>query len=174
MISWEKKIAQREPLSIDLIREIHGILTAGTYDERRFIVNNERPGQFKIHDYVIGRHEAGLPPKEVEPALSELFDELNDDAGSDILKAAAYLHVKFEHIHPFADGNGRVGRTLMNYWLMTHREPPVIVFEEDRKSYYDALERYDADEVIEPMVKFLRAETIKTWKKAIERDGSTE
>lgn len=167
-----QKIAQREPLSIALIREIHAILTAGTYDERRFIVNNERPGEFKKHDYVVGKSEAGLPPVEVEPALAELIDELNTYSGADLLKAAAYFHVRFENIHPFADGNGRVGRTLLNYWLMTHQEPPVIIFEEDRKSYYAALERYDTDEAIGPMLDFLREETVKTWAKAIERAGS--
>lgn len=46
------KIANREPLSLELVREIHRILTSGTYDERRYIDNSERPGEFKKHDYV--------------------------------------------------------------------------------------------------------------------------
>jgi Fic family protein len=161
------KIASREPLSTTLIREVHGILTAGTYDERRFVVNNERPGEFKKHDYVIGRNEVGFPPDEVERALSELVDELNVYDGSGALKATAYFHVRFENIHPFADGNGRVGRTLMNFWLMTHNEPPLIIYEEDRKQYYAALESYDTNEEIAPMETFLREEAVKTWAKSI-------
>ncbi len=162
------KIARRENLSMDLIREVHGILTAGTYDERRFVVNNERPGEFKKHDYVTGRGEVGFPPAEVEQALVELIDEMNDFSGSEALKAAAYFHVRLEHIHPFADGNGRVGRTLMNYWLMTHGEPPLIIFEEDRKRYYAALESYDNREDIESMRIFLCDETVKTWAKSLQ------
>lgn len=53
------------------------------------------------------------------------FQELNEFGGKDIL-LAAYFHASFENIHPFADGNGQVGRTLLNYYLMIHNEPPVI------------------------------------------------
>ena len=163
------KIAAREPLSVALVLEIHGILTSGTYDKRRFIEKGERPGQFKRHDYVTGRLEVGCPPEEVETELAELLAELNSYSGSDPLKAAAYLHLRFEYIHPFADGNGRVGRTLVNYFLMTHGEPPLIVYDEDKANYYAALERYDTDEDIEPMVQFLYAETERTWEKSLER-----
>ncbi len=165
----KEKIATKEPLSIPLILEVHSILTSGTYDERRYIVNDERPGQFKKHDYVTGKHEVGFPPEQVESALYDLICELNDYTGKDILKAAAYFHLRFEHIHPFADGNGRVGRTLMNYYLLTHTEPPVIIFDEDKKTYYSALELYDTKEEIQPLYEFLKEQTIKTWEKTYER-----
>ncbi|MCL2811367.1 MAG: Fic family protein, partial [Clostridia bacterium] len=111
----KKKIAAREPLSISFILEVHNILTSGTYDERRFIQLGERPGAFKKHDYVIGREEVGSLPGDVESDLKDLLAELEEYGEVDILKAAAYFHARFEYIHPFADGNGRVGRTLMNY-----------------------------------------------------------
>lgn len=166
-------IARREPLSISLIMETHRILKAGTYDERRFIENNERPGEFKKHDYMVGHSNVGYPPDDTNQAISELVDEMNSYDGSDVMKAAAYFHVKFENIHPFADGNGRTGRTLMNYWLMIHNEPPLIIFEEDNKRYYAALESYDTDEKIEPMTAFLREETIKTWTKPARLSGES-
>jgi Fic family protein len=50
-----------------------------------------------------------------------------------ILTAASYFLLKFESIHPFADGNGRTGRTLMNYYLMINGLPPTILYEEDKK-----------------------------------------
>ena len=118
-------------------------------------MNQERPGQFKKHDYVTGRNEVGLPPEEVESGLSELVTELNTYNGKDILKATTYFHLRFEHIHPFADGNGRVGRTLMNYYLLINGEPPVIIYDEDKKKYYNALEAYDTKEDIEPLMRFL-------------------
>lgn len=170
----KEKIVAKEPLSLPLILEVHSILTSGTYDERRFIVNEERPGQFKKHDYVTGRNEIGLPPDEVETGLTDLINELNGYDGNDVLKAAAYFHLRFEHIHPFADGNGRVGRTLLNYYLLIHGEPPVIVFDEDKRKYYDALETYDTQEEIEPLYEFLKEQTVKTWKKTYERSQNND
>ncbi len=164
------RIASRDPLSIDLVKETHRILTSGTYDEKRFIANGERPGEFKRHDYVTGIHEVGYQPDEVEGAIRELLDELNNYSADNSLKAAAYFHVSFENIHPFADGNGRAGRTLLNYYLLTHGEPPVIIYDEDKKEYYSALEKYDTEEEIEPMVDFLIKETVKTWEARLERE----
>lgn len=167
------RIAAREPLSVALLKEIHAILTAGTYDETCYIARGERPGEFKKHDYVTGIYEVGFPPEEVEQAVSDLLDEVNEQQGGDVLLATAYLHARFEFIHPFAEGNGRVGRTLLNYYLMTHGEPPLIVYEEDKKDHHAALESYDADEEIKPLCDFLRGQTAKTWEKTLERTKST-
>ncbi|MDR1206645.1 MAG: Fic family protein [Peptococcaceae bacterium] len=164
------KLVAKEPLTIALIKETHGVLTAGTYDERRFVERGERPGEFKKHDYVTGIAEVGSLPEDVENDLMELLDELADYEGKDTLKVAAYFHARFEYIHPFADGNGRVGRTLLNYWLMIHGYPPVIIHDEDKVAYYGALARYDEAEDLEPMRLFLRQQTERTWEKALERE----
>ncbi len=161
------KIAAKEPLSIDLICEMHRILTSGTYDERRYIEKGERPGEFKKHDYVTGINEVGSSPEDVESDLSELLDEINEIGKSAPLKAGAYLHARFEYIHPFADGNGRVGRTLLNYWLMINNYPPTIIYEEDKKDYYEALRLYDENEELKPLAEFLEAQTIKTWSRSL-------
>lgn len=159
----QDKIIAREPLSIELICMVHRALTEGTYDERRYIDNGERPGEFKKHDYVTGRNEVGSQPEEVKADLTELLEEVNDIGAKSPLKAGAYFHARFENIHPFADGNGRVGRTLLNYWLMINDYPPTIIYEEDRRAYYDALQAYDEQEELSPLVEFLEAETVKTW-----------
>lgn len=165
-----QKIVDKEPLSVELIKEVHAILTSGTFDERRYVDKGERPGEFKKHDYVTGIHEVGYAPEEVEDAISELVDELAEIRdNANILKAAAYFHARFEYIHPFADGNGRVGRTLLNYFLMIHGEPPVIVYDEDKKEYYKALEQYDEHEEIDALADFLQVQTIKTWEKTLDR-----
>ena len=165
----KEKIIVKEPLSIELIKEIHRTLTSGCYNERRYITNEERPGEFKKHDYVTGIHEVGAPAEDVEKELVGLISEVNAcGKKGDILKAGAYLHAMFEYIHPFADGNGRVGRTLLNYFLMTHGHPPLIVFEEDRRDYYDALQRYDEAEELGALHGFFKQQTTKTWSKALE------
>lgn len=162
------KIVSGEPPSVALVLEIHRILTAGTYDIRRYAENGERPGEFKKHDYVTGLHEVGSPPSEVEKDVADLLREINRFSGDQTLKAAAYLHARLEFIHPFADGNGRVGRTLMNYFLMTHRHPPLIVYDEDKGLYYECLQKYDEAEDLDPLHRFLLYETEKTWKRALE------
>ena len=83
--------------------------------------------------------------------------------------ASAYFHAKFENIHPFADGNGRTGRLLMNYFLVIHNHPPIIIHEEDRRMYFEALEAWDREQKLNPLIDFLKEQTVKTWQKQIER-----
>lgn len=157
-------------LDIDekLIKEFQRLLTQNTYDTRRWQMG-ERPGEYKKHDYVTGREEIGAPPEDVKEEMDELFADLKDIPVEKILTAAAFFHVKFENIHPFADGNGRTGRLAMNYLLVLHNHPPIIIHEEDRKSYYDALEAWDTSQKLEPMCAFLKEQTAKTWEKQIAR-----
>jgi Fic family protein len=164
------RLAARESLSIALIKETHGALTGGTYDERRYVEQGERPGEFKKHDYVTGRMEVGSLPEDVETDLAALLAELADYESKDLLKVAAYFHARFEYIHPFADGNGRVGRALLNYYLMIHDHPPIIIHDEDKAAYYDALAAYDGAEDLEPMRLFLMRQAERTWEKSLERE----
>ncbi len=157
------KLVERAPLDIPLVLEVHRLLTNGTYDEGRYIANGERPGEFKKHDYGIGLHGVGVPADRVEREVGSLLDEVNSYTGPWILKAAAYFHARFEHLHPFADGNGRVGRTLLNYYLMQHDHPPLVIHEESRDKYFAALTAYDEQEDIGPLEDFLRGQTEKTW-----------
>lgn len=162
----KSRIVRREPLTIPLIKEIHLTLTAGTYDERRFIGGGERPGEFKHHDYVTGVNEVGADPEHVEEELSEMLEFISENISKDALKLGTYLHAHFENIHPFADGNGRTGRTLLNYFLMINGHPPLIVYDEDKAVYYEALEAYDAEENLDKLYDFLKKETVKTWEKS--------
>jgi len=168
------RIIAKEAITISLVKETHSVLTGGTYDERRYIEQGERPGEFKKHDYVTGLAEVGSLPEDVEDDLTEVLKEINDYADKDILKAAAYFHARFEYIHPFADGNGRVGRTLLNYLLMIHDHPPLIIHDDEKTSYYDALASYDNLEDIEPMAAFLKQQAERTWEKTLEREKRRE
>lgn len=107
----------------------------------------------------------GTPPDEVEDELRELLDEIEEAEGKDVMTIAAYLHLRFEEIHPFADGNGRVGRTLMNYYLMTHDYPPLILYSEDKRTYYMALAVYDKTGQISVFIEFLKEQMVKTWER---------
>lgn len=151
------------------IKEMQEKLTQNTYDAKRYRLG-ERPGEYKHHDYVTGREEVGAPPEDVAEEMEELLEELLNIADDNALTAAAYFHAKFENIHPFADGNGRTGRLAMNYFLVIHNHPPVTIHEEDRKAYYKALEEWDLGQDLEPLLAFLREQTVKTWEKQMRRE----
>ena len=160
----------RRPLDEALVKEFQKLLTQNTYDTRRFQLG-ERPGEYKRHDYVTGKNEIGAAPEDVAEEMRELLDELHGIPADRLLRAAAYYHVKFENIHPFADGNGRTGRLSMNYFLVLHGHPPITVHQEDRKAYYAALEAWDEQQALAPMERFLREQAVKTWEKQLARSG---
>ncbi len=154
-------IIKRAPLTEEFIKEIHGVLMDGCYDETRY-EKGERPGFYKKHGYIVG-DEVGVPPESVASEIAHICKEINQYEGENILTTAAYFHLNFEAIHPFADGNGRVGRSLMNYILMTHGYPPTIIYNEDKAAYYMALTIFDKTEDLSGFVEFIKEQTIKTW-----------
>ena len=158
----------RYPIDEALVKEFQRLLTQNTYDTRRYQLG-ERAGEYKHHDYVTGREEVGAAPDDVADEMAELLEELQEIPDDKVLTAAAYFHAKLENIHPFADGNGRVGRLLFNYLLVLHNHPPIIIHEEDRRQYYDALEAWDTVQNLAPLCEFLREQTVKTWTKQMER-----
>jgi Fic family protein len=159
---------ERRALDEQLVKEFQKCLTQNTYDTRRYQLG-ERPGAYKRHDYVTGKNEIGAAPEDVPEEMRELLDELHGIPADRLLRAAAYYHVKFENIHPFADGNGRTGRITMNYFLVLNGHPPITIHQEDRKVYYAALEAWDERQELLPMESFLMEQTVKTWAKQIER-----
>lgn len=159
-----ERIIEKENITQDFIKKVHLLLMNGAYDERRWS-KGERPGEYKKHDYVTGPTEQGALPEEVAVEMQELCEELEGipDRGDNIIKTAAYLHCKFENIHPFADGNGRTGRTLMNYYLMTHNHPPLVIYNETKERYYKALDYYDRTGEIRPFVDYMKDCVEQTW-----------
>lgn len=168
------KIIAKEPISEEFIKKIHKLLTKGTYDERRYLVNEERPGEYKKHDYVTGRNEVGSSATDVQLDVQNLVEEVTSVSKSDtesVIKIATYFHNVIEEIHPFADGNGRLGRTLTNYILMINNLPPLIVYDEDKKYYYAALEKFDEEDDLSPMIEFFKYEMEKTWEKSLDKEN---
>ena len=111
-----------------------------------------------------------LDQEDVADEMRELLSEIQNVPAQNALTAAAYFHAKFENIHPFADGNGRTGRLAMNYFLVLRDHPPIVIHEEDRKGYYEALEAWDCGQELAPLRQFLQEQTAKTWQKQIARE----
>ena len=165
-----KAFREKLPFDETFIKELQRRLTLNTYDERRW-QRGERPGEYKKGDYVTGRNETGASAEDVPDEMRELLEDLKTlpEEPEKVLTAAAFFHAKFENIHPFADGNGRTGRLAMNYLLATHNHPPLVIHQEDRKAYFEALEAWDTEQNLKPLKAFLLEQLIKTWSKRIEQ-----
>ena len=159
---YKKALKKKLPLTITLIKKMHLLMTTGTYDENRLALG-ERPGEFKSAFHVLDPDDAGAESEDVEPELTQLLEELKNVKDKEALTAGAYFLATFENIHPFADGNGRVGRLLMNYFLVLHKHPPIIIRESERERYFEALAAWDKNEDITPLKLFLKEEGELSW-----------
>jgi Fic family protein len=135
------------PLSLRLIREIHGILLQGVRGELM------TPGEVRRSQNWIGRPGATLaqsryvppPANEMHNCLSHLERFIHQDSELPPLLRVGLIHYQFEAIHPFLDGNGRVGRLLVTFLLVAWRllSQPLLYLssfiEANRQEYYDRL-----------------------------------
>jgi len=103
-----------------------------------------RTGYKKIPNYLFGKNVMTTLPENVEKEMKSLIEWYDNSKPSlHPLHLASLFHARFEKIHPFQDGNGRVGRFLMNTILVNEDYPPLIVRKSWRISYFSALEAHD-------------------------------
>ncbi len=101
-------------------------------------------GYKKLPNYLLGRNVETTPPERVEGEITKLIEWYKENRKSEHpLKISALFHGKFEKIHPFEDGNGRVGRVLSNAILINDGYPPLIIRKSQRESYLKVLESSD-------------------------------
>lgn len=94
-------------------------------------------------EYVqVGTHIAPAP-EHVELMVRDLIESHDNDLSSFFLDKIARFHLQFEYIHPFCDGNGRIGRVLINWQLMRLGLPGIIIRNKEKQHYYDALRMYE-------------------------------
>lgn len=126
-----------DKLSEAFIKEIHRILKTGTSDSRRFWFN---VGDYKKLPNEVGGN-ATCPPEEVHARMKTLLASYNDKKEKS-LEDIIDLHQKFETIHPFQDGNGRVGRLVMFKECLANGIVPFIITEELKLFYYRGLKEW--------------------------------
>lgn len=154
------------PLCSRLIKETHEVLLGGVRGEEK------NPGEFRISQNWIGAQGSSLknaryiPPnvEDMTEAISDLEKYINSDDALDVLIQAALIHYQFETIHPFLDGNGRVGRLLITLFLMEKKalnSPSLYIsyyLKKNRIEYYDRMSEVRNKDNYEQWIKFfLRA-----------------
>lgn len=124
------------PLYIDSILRLHKSLLAHIQDD---IAGRFRMGKEWVR---IGAH-VGANPQFTAGLMSELVEKYQSDDETYFLEKIAYFHAEFEMIHPFVDGNGRIGRVLINQQLMNAGYPPIIVQSKSKHTaYYPLFDEY--------------------------------
>jgi Fic family protein len=157
------------PLSSRLIREVHGVLLA---DGRG---SEKTPGEFRRSQNWLGGTRPGNalyvppPPEEIAACMSALERFLHDQpVRTPTLIKAALVHVQFETIHPFLDGNGRVGRLLITLLLCAEgalSEPLLylsLYLKQHRQQYYELLQRVRLEGDWEEWLRFFLTGVIET------------
>lgn len=136
VVEYINKKAKEQELTLEVILSLHKMLISN--------INDDIAGRFRRdNEYVrVGSHIAPAP-KEVIGLLEKMLAEYNAASHENIIKRIAKLHLTFEYIHPFNDGNGRIGRVINNYLLIREGFVPVNIKFIDRKMYYEAFKEFD-------------------------------
>jgi len=150
------------PMSLRLIREIHDILLT----QVRGGVSALTPGEFRTKQNWIGGANINTarfvppPPHEMQASLDNLEKYLHEQDECPVLVRCALIHYQFETIHPFNDGNGRLGRLLVTFYLVWRGvldEPMLYLsayLKTHQQEYYDRLQQVRTDSNFEAWVRF--------------------
>ena len=164
------------PLCNRLIKETHEVLLSGVRGQ------NKSPGEFRHSQNWIGAAGCNLqnaryiPPsvKDMIQAMSDLEKYLNGDDELDVLIRAGLIHYQFETIHPFLDGNGRIGRLLITLFLMEKKvlsTPALYIsyfLKKNRIEYYDRMNEVRSKGNYEQWIKFFLEAVYESAKDAVE------
>jgi len=143
----------KDHISLELIKELHLIV---------FKNSKEFAGQLRqkgeevavVNSLGIIIHQ-GAPQSRIIFLLNELTKWYNQNRKLPGLVLAAVVHNQFENIHPFADGNGRVGRLLLNNILIKNNLPPIDIDLKNQREYYNSLQEYQKKNNLKPTIDLL-------------------
>jgi Fic family protein len=155
-----KKNALGRSLSTESILLLHKMLLTNIRDD---IAGNFRKKNEMVR---VGNHIA-VPSEFVEERINQIILEFETDIKTPHIHKIARFHDEFENIHPFLDGNGRIGRVLNNFLLIKYGLPPIIVRNKEKNNYYDALRSYDSSHNIKPMVRIFELALLESLHKRL-------
>lgn len=136
VVSYIYTKAKEQELNLEIILFLHKTLLSN--------IRDDVAGRFRNNDeWVRVANHIALDPKQVLEKLEEMLIQYYSTPNENIIKRVALLHLTFEHIHPFVDGNGRIGRVINNYLLIREGFVPINIKFIDRKLYYEAFNEFD-------------------------------
>ncbi len=152
--------AKDKELNSDMMLFLHKILISN--------INNDIAGRFRMGDeYVrVGSHIAPAP-SQIEEGLEQAFMRYKSDASKNIVEKVARFHLDFETLHPFIDGNGRIGRSLNNYILIREEYVPINIRFLDRQEYYKAFQEFNMSEKTDIMEKIIYGALVNSYHKRL-------
>jgi Fic family protein len=147
----------KEPISIGLMKELHRIIFKNS---KHFAGSFRARGrEVAVVDGLGNVIHRGAPSSQVASLLKELVGWYGKNRKKyPPLVLAAVVHNQFENIHPFEDGNGRIGRLLLINILLKHNLPPLNIELKNRKEYYSALQKYENNQNTRPMIELMLKE----------------
>ena len=157
---YKRTKAKDSELSKDLMLLLHQILIGG--------INDAIAGRFREQgEYVrVGTHIAPAP-EHVERMIDAILIEYSSDLGSYFLDKIARFHLDFETIHPFCDGNGRLGRVLINFQLIQLGLPRLIIRNSEKERYYQAFRDYEGRQTTRTMEDILALALVESLHKRL-------
>lgn len=160
VFEFMKAQSEKNSLDEDFILLIHRMLLGN--------IEDSIAGRFRKKDeYVrVGMHIAPAP-EHVPPMIESVLLEYSSDHTTHFLEKIAKFHLEFEHIHPFCDGNGRIGRVLINYQLMKMGFPPIIIRDKEKAIYYKSFHKYNNDKKTGEMEKICYLALLESFHKRI-------
>lgn len=144
-------------LSLKLIKDLHRII----FENSKGFAGRlrERGVEVGIRDGLGNLIHLGAPASRVVSLLEEMLKWYNKNKEElPPIVLAVVVHNQFEYIHPFEDGNGRVGRLLLNNILLKHKLPPINISVKNRKKYYDTLKEFQKTGNIKPSIELVLKE----------------
>lgn len=154
---------------VKVLANIKYIELSDIFEIHRRVMGHVDPlssGVFRNQQVFVGSH-VPPPPEDLQSLMEGYIEWLNSEEALSMhpVRLAALAHYKLVDIHPFADGNGRTSRLIMNLILLRSGYPPVIIYKEDRVKYYEYLTVANGGDV-RPFVRFIAYctdETLNTY-----------
>ena len=155
-----KALSKDRDITKEFICLLHGMLLSG--------IDDSISGRFRSkHEYVrVGTHIAPAP-EHIELLMDRLLGEYTGNLSVYPLDAIARYHLEFETIHPFNDGNGRIGRVLINLHLQRIGFPNIIIRDKEKQEYYKGFKEYRVDKNSKTMERVITRAVIESLHKRI-------
>lgn len=138
LLQWLTTHKQPKQITEELLKKLHAILMNGIRTDA---------GNYRRHGVrMVGSHVPTTNYLRIDSRMQDFMKSVQAKSGEDVVTHIAKIHAQFEQIHPFADGNGRVGRLLMHAQALQHGLPPILIKQEKKQAYYTYLQKAQLEE----------------------------